>query len=357
MSLKEQKAMLLPLLQKALELELTTIPPYLTALLSIKMPGNRVAANVIRTVAIEEMLHMVLVGNLISSLGGKVRLHGDAVPTYPLRLEFEGSPIRDREFDIHLEAFSPQAIKTFKQIEIPADLLPPAHDHGAKAQVVIPGITLGQFYDHIILMLERICADYPERDVFCGDPQHQVGEQYYWSSGGRPIVVTSLASAIEAMTVIKKQGEASHNSIYDGDAEYFGQPREVGHYFRFNEIACGRYYRPDDHPTAPPTGEHFEVDYTAVYPVKRNAKSTDYRPGSELARLNDTFNRQYSVMLWQLEQAFNGNPGVLYDAIVNGMHGMTSVAHEMMCLPIEGDAGGAHGAPSFEWVASPGTRT
>ena len=357
MSLKEQKAMLLPLLQKALELELSTIPPYLTALLSIKMPGNRVAANVIRTVAIEEMLHMVLVGNLISSLGGKVRLHGDAVPTYPLRLEFEGSPIRDREFDIHLEAFSPQAIKTFKQIEIPADLLPPAHDHGAKAQVVIPGITLGQFYDRIILMLERICADYPESDVFCGDPRHQVGEQYYWSSGGRPIVVTSLASAIEAMTVIKKQGEASHNSIYDGDAEYFGQPREVGHYFRFNEIACGRYYRPDDRPTAPPTGERFEVDYTAVYPVKRNAKSTDYRPGSELARLNDTFNRQYSVMLWQLEQAFNGNPGVLYDAIVNGMHGMTSVAHEMMCLPIEGDAGGAHGAPSFEWVASPGTRT
>jgi len=338
MSLKEQKAMLLPLLQKALELELSTIPPYLTALLSIKMPGNRVAANVIRTVAIEEMLHMVLVGNLIASLGGKVRLHGDAVPTYPLRLEFEGSPIRDRE------------------IEIPADLLPPSHAHGAQAQVVIPGITLGQFYDRIILILERICADYPESDVFCGDPQHQVNEQYYWSSGGKPIVVTSLASAIEAMTVIKKQGEASHNSIYDGDAEYFGQPREVAHYFRFNEIACGRYYLPDDHPAEPPTGAHFDVDYTAVYPIRRNARSTDYRPGSELARLNDTFNRQYSVMLWQLEQAFNGNPSALYDAIVNGMHGMTSVAHEMMCLPIEGDAGGAHGAPSFEWVASPGTR-
>jgi hypothetical protein len=61
-------------------------------------------------------------------------------------------------------------------------------------------------------------------------------------------------------------------------------------------------------------------------------------------------------MLSQLEQAFNGNPGVLYDAITNGMHGMTSVAHEMMCLPIEGDAEGAHGAPTFEWVASPGTR-
>jgi len=356
MSLKEQKATLLPLLQKALELELSTIPPYLTALLSIRMPGNRVAANAIRSVAIEEMLHMVLVGNLISSLGGKVRLHGDAVPTYPLRLEFEGSPIRDREFDIHLEAFSPQAIRTFKQIEIPADLLPPSHAHGTQAQVVVPGITLGQFYDRIILKLERICADYPECDVFCGDPQHQVNEQYYWSSGGKPIVVTSLASAIEAMTVIKKQGEASHNSIYDGDAEYFDQPREVAHYFRFNEIACGRHYNPDDHPAEPPTGERFDVDYTAVYPIRRNAKSTDYRPGSELARLNDTFNRQYSVMLWQLEQAFNGNPSVLYDAIVNGMHGMTSVAHEMMCLPIDGDADGAHGAPSFEWVASPGTR-
>jgi hypothetical protein len=126
MSLPEQKAMLLPLLHKAMELELATIPPYLTALLSIQLPGNRAAAKLIRSVAVEEMLHMVLVGNLISSLGGKVCLHGASVPGYPLKLEFEGSPINERDFEINLEAFSPQAIETFKKIELPASLMPPA---------------------------------------------------------------------------------------------------------------------------------------------------------------------------------------------------------------------------------------
>ncbi len=352
-SLQEQKAALLPLLQKAMELELATIPPYLTALLSIKMPGNRTAANLIRSVAIEEMLHMVLVGNLISSLGGTVCLRGASVPAYPLRLEFEGSPIREREFDIHLEAFSPQAIETFKKIEIPASLLPPADIPAANPNMVIPGITLGQFYDRIIGLLEQMCADYPESEVFCGDPRHQINEQYYWSSGGKPIAVVSRQSAIEAMNVIKKQGEASGNSIFDGDTEYFGQPEEAAHYFRFNEIAHGRYYRRDDNPRHPPTGDGFDVDYTAVFPIKRNAKSSDYPPGSQLAKLNDTFNGQYCLMLTQLELGFNGTPSVLYDAIVNGMHGMTSVAREMMHLPIDGNPDGAHGAPSFEWVALP----
>lgn len=352
MRLPEQKAKLLSLLQKAIELELATIPPYLTALLSIHMPGNRIAANLIRTVAIEEMLHMVLVGNVIASLGGKVSLHGASVPTYPLRLEFEGSPINERDFEIDLEAFSPHAVETFKKIEIPADLLPQPDGRSAPLKTVVPGITLGQFYDRIIAMLQAICADYPEAEVFSGDPGHQINERYYWSSGGKPIVVNSLQSATEAMTVIKKQGEASGNSIYDGDSDYFGQPAEAAHYFRFNEIACGRYYRPDDNPRLPPTGAAFEVDYAAVYPIKRNAKGTDYPAGSELARLNEKFNIQYSLMLMQLEQAFNGTPSALYDAITNGMHGMTSLAREMMCRPIDG-AGGPHGAPSFEWVAPP----
>jgi len=353
MHLTEQKTRLLSLLQKAMELELATIPPYLTALLSIKLPGNRIAANLIRSVAIEEMLHMVLVGNVIASLGDKVCLRGASVPVYPLRLEFEGSPINDRDFDINLEPFSPHAIETFKKIEIPADLLAPPAGQQPQLNMVVPGITLGQFYDRIISMLQALCADYPENTVFCGAPGHQINERYYWSSGGKPIVVSSLQTATEALTVIKKQGEASGNSIFDGDSEYFAQPAEAAHYFRFNEIACGRYYRPDDHPRMPPSGENFDVDYMAVYPIKRNAKSTDYQAGTALAQLNDKFNLQYSLMLMQLELAFNGTPSALFDAISNGMHGMTSLAREMMCRPIDGDAGGTHGAPSFEWITPP----
>ena len=50
MNVTEKKASLCTLLQTAFELEWSTIPPYLTALLSIKQQSNRVAANVIRSV-------------------------------------------------------------------------------------------------------------------------------------------------------------------------------------------------------------------------------------------------------------------------------------------------------------------
>lgn len=55
-------------------------------------------------------------------------------------------------------------------------------------------------------------------------------------------------------------------------------------------------------------------------------------------------------MLLQLEEAMNGNPKVLYTAIMNGMHSLTPIAREMMSTPIEGDAAGRHACPTFEWV-------
>nr|MCU0322110.1 ferritin-like protein [Chitinophagaceae bacterium] len=45
-------------LQVAIELEHSTIPPYLCALYSIKEGTNVAASQIIRSVVIEEMLHM-----------------------------------------------------------------------------------------------------------------------------------------------------------------------------------------------------------------------------------------------------------------------------------------------------------
>jgi hypothetical protein len=56
-------------------------------------------------------------------------------------------------------------------------------------------------------------------------------------------------------------------------------------------------------------------------------------------------------MLTQIEEAFNGTPSVLYNAIVDGMHGLTPIAIQMMSMRI--DPTGADmtcGAPSFEWI-------
>ena len=352
MSLQEQKAQLFTMLQKALELELSTLPPYLTALLSIKREANRVAANLIRGVMMEEMLHMLLVGNLVSSLGGKVAIGPTTIPSYPLRMEFQGKVFKDREFDVNLGRFSADAIEIFKQIELPSSFVERAGVLAAQPEIVIPAITIGAFYQQVIALLDVMCAEYGEAAVFCGDPSVQVGEQYYWGGGGKPIIIRDLASAKQALELIITQGEGADDSIFDDDQAYFAQPEEVAHYFRFNEIACGRYYGPDDNPREPPTGDCFAVDYSAVFLIQSNSKQTDYAVGSRLATLNENFNLQYSLMLAQIEQALNGQPSILYDAITNGMHSLTSTALEMMALPIDG-LEGVNGAPSFEWVELP----
>ena len=58
-------------LQTALEVELSTVPPYLCALYSIKPGANPESSRLIRSVVMEEMLHMTLVANLLNAVGGK----------------------------------------------------------------------------------------------------------------------------------------------------------------------------------------------------------------------------------------------------------------------------------------------
>ncbi|WP_457659936.1 ferritin-like domain-containing protein [Sinorhizobium medicae] len=93
-------------MQLALELEWATLPPYLVALLSIKGPQNREAADLIRGVAMEEMLHFALVANVINAIGGRPVVAKENCPTYPMRMTFEGRPFADRTFPINLGCFS-----------------------------------------------------------------------------------------------------------------------------------------------------------------------------------------------------------------------------------------------------------
>jgi Ferritin-like len=341
-----KKAELLGWLQRAIELELSTIPPYLVALLSIHPSADRAAAESIRSVLMEEMLHMALVANVASSIEGSVKVTRDSVPTYPLTFSFEGRVFSDREFPVDLAPFSKGSVETFMKIEQPAR---PVLETLGFEKVEVPAPTIGEFYAMIIARLEELETASPGA-VFVGSPDRQIGIDYYWSAGGKPVVVRDLASAKAALQIVRHQGEGSPSSLNDGDETHFGQPFEVAHYFRFREIFVGRRYQQSDLPTEEPSGAPIEVDYGAVYPIIVNAKSKDYAVGSTHAKLNDAFNGHYATMLLQLEEAMNGNPKVLYTAIMNGMHNLTPLAREMMSTPIDGDAARRHGCPTFEWV-------
>lgn len=74
-------------LQTALEVEHATIPPYLTALASIKNSFNHEIHKVIRSIVIEEMMHLTLVANILNAVGGKPLLYSkDFLPHYPSRM-------------------------------------------------------------------------------------------------------------------------------------------------------------------------------------------------------------------------------------------------------------------------------
>jgi Ferritin-like len=108
-------------LQGALEIEHLTIPPYLTAMYTIQAGTNKAAYYAIRSVVLEEMLHMTLVANLLNALGGRPRVaHPDFVRSYPARLPYSALTV-----EIPLRHFSPEAMRTFLLIEHPRRL-----DHG-----------------------------------------------------------------------------------------------------------------------------------------------------------------------------------------------------------------------------------
>ena len=83
-------------LQTAIELEHSTIPPYLAAYFTIHQDTNAFAWEVIRSVFMEEMLHMTLACNIMNAVGGKPFIdHPKFIPSYPTEFHFA-----DRKFDV-----------------------------------------------------------------------------------------------------------------------------------------------------------------------------------------------------------------------------------------------------------------
>ena len=70
-------------LQTAIEIEWSTIPPYLCALWSLADGPNEYVAGNVEEVAMEEMLHLTLACNLLNAIGGRPRLVPDPVTQLP----------------------------------------------------------------------------------------------------------------------------------------------------------------------------------------------------------------------------------------------------------------------------------
>jgi Ferritin-like len=338
-------------LQAAVELELLVIPPYLCALYSLHPGTNEEAALIIRSVVVEEMLHMILAANVLNAVGGTPEIAGgDWVPRYPTKI-----PYHRGVFEVGLWPFGDRALDTFLTIENPSYLLakpPEASADAATPRLMTLGRngagyrTIGEFYDAIADGLCSLVERLGEKAVFTGEAGRQVGPEHYYASGGRAIRVGNRETALEAIREVVEQGEGEVTVPPSG--EKFDPDRDLAHFYRFNELRRGRRYRVDDLPENP-TGEPVVLDLKAVYPMKPNLRVSDIRT-PELRQMAEAFNVIWSGLLGQIETALTGSPDELRNA-VGTMFELKYAACELLRIPLPGEAR-YNAGPTFEVVRS-----
>ena len=332
-------------LYAAMQLEHATIPPYLTALYSIRPGTNADAYHVLRVTAVEEMLHLTLAANLLNAVGGTPDLtRADFVPQYPAYL-----PDGEDDFQVSLRRFSREALETFLSIERPRQ----APDEASRLinrgrpkrnrlgtspnEPELQFFSIGEFYHEIWRGLHHLHEELGA-DLFSGDPARQVTPEYFYSGGGEITPVTDLASARTAIELISEQGEGFGGRIHDAE-------NELAHYYRFEQLTLGRYYLDGDE-GGQPTGPALEVDWQSAFPIKMDARLADYPVDSEVYQAAVDFNRGYAEFLQLLTSAFNGRPSLLLEAVID-MFRLREQITRLMHNPIPGLAG-VNAAPTFE---------
>ncbi|MFE5512278.1 ferritin-like protein [Streptomyces sp. NPDC056529] len=356
-------------LYKGLQLEHATLPPYLTALYSLHPGKNSDAWHVIRVVAVEEMLHLTLVANVMNAVGGTPDLtKKDFVPNYPTYL-----PCGPDYFQVHLRPFSPEALETFLNIERPApaaseeDRVVPmdwaalglTSSGAAPSQEklteleesgtifgLVPGdptmrfSSIGEFYEEIIRGINHLedQARQAGKTIFTGNPDYQVTPEYFYSGGGDVIKVTSRDTAIAALTLVAEQGEGLYGGIFDSHDE-------IAHYYRFQQLEKKKYYKKGDKPDKP-SGPDLDVDWKAVYPVKPDIKLADLTEDPEILVAAKEFNQSYATFLTSINLAYNGQPDLLLKAVWE-MFRMRDTMSRLIRNPLTGHPG-SNAGPTFE---------
>ncbi len=312
-------------LQKAIELEHATIPTYLTALYSIKDGTNLEIARLLKSVVVEEMLHMSLACNVLNAIGGHPVINQQSfIPTYPGPLPMGIGSEPGKPFDVPLKKLSKELIReVFMVIEEPED---PLHFKtkvfAISAEAMPQYKTIGQFYESIKNKIEEL-----GQGIFTGDPSLQVTG---WFASNELFPVTDVASAKRAIDIIITQGEGTRISPLDAE----GMP---AHYYRYEEIYRGRYLVKD--PEEPEgfsfSGKPIKFDKDGVWPMGDNPTEQDFPQGSLALRLANQFDYTYTSLLNSLHSTFNGEPKRL-DAALGLMFSLKLLAQQLMATPLPG---------------------
>lgn len=221
-------------LQSAVAIEHAAMPLYAAAMYSLEVQ-NYPAYNTLRSVLMEEMLHMAAAGNALAALGGQPRIKS-LDPT--MIVDKLPGPIRDVRG--RFAKLSRRQLETFMRLEAPQELVVTAEEAGRNAQGYG---SIGAFYRAIAVAVEQN-ADAVVAAVRGEQRSNQVGGNLGYA------VITPDADPVKqllsSIDLIIDQGEGNGQTTLTA-----GQPSggELSHYARFAELRFGRAYSgpvPDD---------------------------------------------------------------------------------------------------------------
>lgn len=322
---------LLPVIQKFIELEHATIPPYLCAFFTIHQGSNAIAADIIRSVVVEEMLHLTIACNLMNALGGSPAIDtARFVPDYPGQLPFG---IGDH-FKVNLRKCSVDQVRdVFMKIEEPEQpidvpvTLERAEMHAAMME---QDLTIGALYQALSLRLQQMEHEAQSigHTIFTGDPARQVVPHKWFPDTEEMFAIRNIEDAKRAINVIIDQGEGTSKDPFD-------ESGEPAHYYRFEQIVEGKLlvHRPGQNPPYTFGGDAVELDMSNIHNMDDNPKISKYKEGSYSRRMATQFSYNYTKLLKSLHTTYNGDPngidhamGVMYELRMSAVQALETPA-------------------------------
>ncbi|MGH2406598.1 MAG: ferritin-like domain-containing protein [Candidatus Limnocylindrales bacterium] len=303
-------------LRLAVEVELSTIPPYLYALWSIEDQASE-AARLLKSIATEEMLHVALATNILLAVGGDVDLSDPTLrSSYPRPLPHHKPPL-----PVDLAPMSMELLRgTFMVIERPETpaALPEADEYE----------TLGQFHLAVEMAIEALGAEHqlfrhhqPDRQL--SDPSFYGAVEFDADDSGGLLPVADAASAGLAIDIIVHQGEGLRQEKW-ADPEH----RELTHYHKLLRIHDG------------------EVPIGAVRPALQNPRRAGLPAAAQ--PVADLFNALNAYLYMTLAAMFagDGQQATLVNQLYRVMTRLLApTARYLMTLPA---ADGQVAGPTFE---------
>ena len=304
------------LTQTAVNVEFSTLPPYLYAKFSILPQHNPAARERLDAVITQEMIHMCLASNILNAIGGTVAIEPPSYPG-PLPGAIGGDLI------VHLLPFSQEAMQQGKAIEEPSEPIDPPQ---LKRLAAADAITIGEYYGRLDAALKALPASswIPNRN--------QIADAQFFS--GQLFPVNGYDDAHRAISQIVSEGEGTPVAP-DTTGSPLDFHHELAHYYRFWEVERNQVLVKAPNSVGYAWGEPLGVDWAGTYHAIPDPELHDFSvdpPAAQQAQA--ACNAAFTAMVDALAGAFNGTAAGGLGTAVRAMFDLRMAAIQALNTPL-----------------------